>query len=112
MQRDLIGYGKNIPQIEWPGKARIAVSLVVNYEEGAEYSTLDGDTHHETNGEVPSPVPPQDRDLNNESFFEYGSRVGVWRLLDMFKRHGVKSTFFCCALALERNPELAHEITA
>ena len=112
MQRDLIGYGKNVPKIEWPNGAQIAVSLVVNYEEGAEYSTLDGDDHHETNGEVPSPVPPQDRDLNNESFFEYGSRVGVWRLLDMFKRHEVSSTFFSCALALERNPEVAKEITA
>ena len=110
VQRDLIGYGKNVPQVEWPGGARIAISLVVNYEEGAEYSTMDGDSHHETNGEVPSPVPPGDRDLNNESFFEYGSRVGVWRLLDMFRRYEVSSTFYCCALALERNPELALEI--
>jgi peptidoglycan/xylan/chitin deacetylase (PgdA/CDA1 family) len=83
---------------------------VVNYEEGSEYSTLDGDLHHETNGEVPSPVPLGDRDLFNESFFEYGSRVGVWRLLDMFQRYGVSATFFCCALALERNPEVAREI--
>ena len=98
MERDLVGYGKNVPRIEWPGGARIAVSLVVNYEEGSEYSTLDGDLHHETNGEVPSPVPPGDRDLFNESFFEYGSRVGVWRLLDMFQRYEVSSTFFCCAL--------------
>ena len=112
MQRDLVGYGKNVPRIEWPGGARIAVSLVVNYEEGAEYSTLDGDSHHETNGEVPSPVPAADRDLNNESFFEYGSRVGVWRLLDMFRRYEVPSTFFCCALALERNLEVAREIPA
>ena len=110
MERDLIGYGKDAPRIEWPGGARIAVSLVVNYEEGAEYSTMDGDSHHETNGEVPSPVPAGDRDLNNESFFEYGSRVGVWRLLDMFRRYGVASTFFCCALALERNPGVAREI--
>ncbi len=110
MERDLIGYGKDAPRIEWPGGARIAVSLVVNYEEGAEYSTMDGDSHHETNGEVPSPVPAGDRDLNNESFFEYGSRVGVWRLLDMFRRYGVVSTFFCCALALERNPGVAREI--
>ncbi len=110
MERDLIGYGKDAPSIEWPGGARIAVSLVVNYEEGAEYSTMDGDSHHETNGEVPSPVPAGDRDLNNESFFEYGSRVGVWRLLDMFRRYGVASTFFCCALALERNPGVAREI--
>ena len=112
MQRDLVGYGRNTPQIEWPGGARIAVSLVVNYEEGAERSTLDGDPHHETNNEVPSPVPAGDRDLNNESFFEYGSRVGVWRLMDMFRRYGVPSTFFSCALALERNPEVAREIPA
>lgn len=111
-QRDLVGYGRQVPRIEWPGGARIAVSLVVNYEEGAEYSLLDGDSHHETNNEVPSPIPPEQRDLLNESFFEYGSRVGVWRLLDLFDRYGVKSTFYCCALALERNPELAREITA
>ena len=70
---------------------------------------LDGDSHHETNGEVPSPVPPHERDLNNESFFEYGSRVGVWRLLNLLERYEVPSTFFCCALALERNPEVATE---
>ena len=81
MDRDLVGYGRNVPRIDWPQGARIAVSMVVNYEEGAEYSLLDGDSHHETNGEVPSPVPSNERDLNNESFFEYGSRVGVWRLL-------------------------------
>ena len=111
-QRDFIGYGQNVPQIRWPGGARIAVSLVVNYEEGSEYSLLDGDDHHESNNEVPSPIPAGQRDLYNESFFEYGSRVGVWRLLDMFDRHQVKSTFYCCAQALERNPELAGEIVA
>ena len=110
MERDLIGYGRNVPQVRWPGDARIAVSVVVNYEEGAEYSLLDGDAHHETNGEVPSPVPPQQRDLVNESFFEYGSRVGVWRLLDLLDKYQVSSTFYCCALALERNPEVAKEI--
>ncbi len=112
MQRDLVGYGRQIPRIQWPGNARIAISLVVNYEEGAEYSLLDGDSHHETNGEVPSPVPLAQRDLFNESFFEYGSRVGVWRLLDLFDKYQVSSTFFCCALALERNPEVAKEIVA
>ena len=111
-QRDFVGYGRNVPQIQWPNGARIAVSLVVNYEEGSEYSLLDGDDHHESNNEVPSPIPTGQRDLYNESFFEYGSRVGVWRLLDMFDRHQVKSTFYCCAQALERNPELAREITA
>ncbi|GIS82641.1 MAG: hypothetical protein CM1200mP15_12730 [Dehalococcoidia bacterium] len=58
--RDFIGYGENPPNIVWPNKAKIAISVVVNYEEGSEYSLLDGDTHHETNNEVPSPVP-----LNN-----------------------------------------------
>ena len=110
MIRDLVGYGPNPPVVEWPGGARIAVSMVVNYEEGAEYSTLDGDSHHETNSEVPSPVPPGQRDVFNESFFEYGSRVGVWRLLDLLDRYQAPSTFFCCGLALERNPEAAREI--
>ena len=112
MIRDLVGYGPNPPVVEWPGGARIAVSVVVNYEEGAEYSTLDGDSHHETNSEVPSPVPPGQRDVFNESFFEYGSRVGVWRLLDLLDRYQAPSTFFCCALALERNPEAARQIVA
>ena len=98
--------------MQWPDDARIAVSVVVNYEEGAEYSTLDGDSHHETNGEVPSPVPAGQRDLFNESFFEYGSRVGVWRLLELLARYDVPSTFFSCALAFERNLEAAREVVA
>ncbi|SVC00316.1 uncharacterized protein METZ01_LOCUS253170 [marine metagenome] len=102
--RDLIGYGPNPPAIEWPNKARIAVSLVVNYEEGSEYSTLDGDPAGETLGESPSPVPSGQRDLANESFFEYGSRVGIWRILNIFDRLNVPATFYCCAVALERNP--------
>jgi allantoinase len=112
MERDFVGYGRNVPQVRWPNNARIAISIVVNYEEGSEYSLLDGDSQHETNSEVPSPVPPNQRDLFNESFFEYGSRVGVWRLLDLFDKYQVKTTFFCCALALERNPEVAKEIVA
>jgi peptidoglycan/xylan/chitin deacetylase (PgdA/CDA1 family) len=110
VERDFVGYGKNVPQVRWPKDARIAVSVVVNYEEGSEYSLLDGDSHHETNNEVPSPVPPGQRDLFNESFFEYGSRVGVWRLLDLFDKYQVPTTFYCCALALERNPPVAREI--
>ena len=110
MERDFIGYGNNPPQVRWPNDARIAVSLVVNYEEGSEHSLLDGDDYHETNNEVPSPVPPGQRDLFNESFFEYGSRVGVWRLLGLFDQYRLKSTFYCCALALERNPKVAREL--
>ena len=110
MERDFVGYGPHPPRVQWPDNARIAISVVVNYEEGSEYSLLDGDPAHESNNEVPSPVPPDQRDLANESFFEYGSRVGVWRILDTLDAFDVKSTFFCCALALERNPHVGPEI--
>ena len=109
-ERDLIGYGPNPPVVEWPNGARIAVSIVVNYEEGSEYSILDGDPAGEASGEAPSPVTPGERDMANESFFEYGSRVGVWRILDILDEYDVKSTIFACALALERNPQVGHEI--
>ncbi len=109
-ERDFVGYGANPPRVEWPDGARIAVSIVVNYEEGSEYSLLDGDPHRETNSEVPSPVPLDERDLANESFFEYGSRAGVWRLMDILGQYRVDATFFCCALALERNPHVGPEI--
>ena len=110
LKRDLIGYGPNPPKVVWPNGARIAVSVVVNYEEGSEYSLLDGDLHHETNSEVSSPVPPAERDLANESFFQYGSRAGVWRILRTLDMFGIPATFYCCALALERNPLVGPEI--
>ncbi len=110
-QRDFVGYGMHPPVARWPGGARIAVQVVVNYEEGAEYSLLDGDPHREPTGDTASPIPLDQRDLLNESFFEYGSRVGVWRLLDLLDRHAIKCTFLACGLALERNPEVAREIT-
>ena len=81
--RDLIGYGANPPVVKWPNGARIAVSVVINYEEGSEYSILDGDPKGESGGESPSPAGPGERDLANESFYEYGSRVGVWRLMNI-----------------------------
>ena len=109
-ERDFVGYGAEPPVIEWPGGARIAVSVVVNYEEGSEASLLDGDAAHESNNEVPSPVPAGQRDLFNESFFEYGSRVGVWRILNLLDKYNVKSTFFCCAVAFERNLEVARAV--
>ena len=108
--RDLIGYGMNPPSVQWPNGARIAVSFVLNYEEGSENSILDGDPHGEAVGESPSPVARGERDLANESFFEYGSRVGVWRILDLLDEFDVKGTIFACALALERNPEVGPEV--
>lgn len=106
MERDFIGYGQNAPKVEWPNGERLAVSVVVNYEEGSEYSVLDGDSQ----GEGPSVVKPGDRDLYMESNFEYGSRAGVWRIFKILDDYSVKSTFFVCALALERNPDVAKEI--
>ena len=108
--RDFVGYGPTPPAVKWPNGARIAVSVVVNYEEGSEYSLLDGDPQGETSGESPSNVPVGERDLANESFFEYGSRVGVWRIMNVLDQCNIKGTFFCCALALERNPQVGKEI--
>ena len=84
---------------------------MVNYEEGSENLLQDGIGRRELVGEGPSPVPPDRRDLANESFFEYGSRAGVWRLLRIFKKHRVRATFFACAVALERNPAVGRAIT-
>ncbi len=109
-ERDLVGYGKNYPKIIWPGKARIAVSLVVHFEEGAERSPLEGDIEAETGTEGTTGEGGSRRNLVAESFFEYGSRRGVWRLLDILERHRVQATFYCCGQALERNPAVAREI--
>ena len=111
-ERDFIGYGKTPPIVRWPNGAQIAISVVVNYEEGSEYSLLDGDSTHEVNNEVPSPVPLNQRDLANESFFEYGSRVGVWRILKILDEYSIPASFFSCALALERNPTVGPAIVS
>jgi peptidoglycan/xylan/chitin deacetylase (PgdA/CDA1 family) len=108
--RDLVGYGAKPPKIRWPRNARIAVSLVVNYEEGAELSPVNGDRTHEIIGDIHSDKPPGVRDLANESQWEYGSRVGVWRMLRSLSSNNVKATFFVCASALELNRELGKEI--
>jgi len=108
LERDLIGYGQTPPQHRWLGSARVAISLVVNYEEGSERSIPMGDTDQETLTEWGSyPFPSTRRNLAMESMYEYGSRVGVWRILDVFRRHSVKSTFFACAQAFEVNPAVA-----
>jgi peptidoglycan/xylan/chitin deacetylase (PgdA/CDA1 family) len=118
-ERDLVGYGPDPPVVVWPDDARVAVSLVVNYEEGAEYAVVDGDDQGETHGEIGYAFPAGQRDLSTESVFEYGSRVGVWRLLRLFDEYGVKTTFHAAARALERNAtaakaivDLGHEICA
>ena len=110
--RDFIGYADRPPTVRWPGNAGVAVNFVCNYEEGSEYSLGDGDGQSETALiEVNAPrVPQGDRDLAAESMYEYGSRVGVWRLFRLFAARGLPLTIFAAAVALERNPAVAKAI--
>ena len=104
--RDLIGYGPKPPKAKWPGSARIALQFVVNYEEGGENSILHGDKAAEAFlSEIVGAQPIEGaRHMSMESIYEYGSRVGVWRLLELFERHDMKFTVFGVAMAMERNP--------
>ena len=110
--RDLVGYGAHPPDPKWPNGARIAVQIVMNYEEGSEYSIPDGDGISETYlTEVPgATLGPHKRDLIVESIYEYGSRSGFWRLMRLFAERHLAITVFGAALALERNPEAARAI--
>ena len=108
--RDLIGYGPDPPDVRWPGGARVALSFIVNYEEGSERSKPAGDDRNESFGELPHGIPPEYRDLRVESVYEYGSRAGIWRLLRLFGAYDIPLTFHAAAVALERNPEVARFI--
>jgi allantoinase len=109
--RDLIGYGPNPPDPKWPNGARLALNFVLNYEEGSEPSVQDGEGHSEWGlTEGAAAQIPKGRDLAAESMFEYGSRVGFWRLTRLFRERGLPLTIFGCALALERNPLAAAAI--
>jgi putative urate catabolism protein len=110
--RDMIGYGATPPDPKWPGGARLAVQIVMNYEEGSEYSIPDGDGFSETYlTEVPgASLGPGKRDLIVESIYEYGSRAGFWRLMRIFAERKLQITVFGAALALERNPQAARAI--
>jgi peptidoglycan/xylan/chitin deacetylase (PgdA/CDA1 family) len=110
--RDFIGYANRPPNPQWPDGARLAVNFVMNYEEGSEPSFQDGEDYTET-GLTESHGLNQlksGRDLAAEGMFEYGSRVGFWRLLRLFQERRLPMTIFGCALALERNPEAAAAI--
>jgi chitin deacetylase len=110
--RDLVGYGRTPPDPKWPGGARLALSIVVNYEEGGERNVLHGDTESETflQEVIGIPASPGGRNLTVESMYEYGTRVALWRLLRMFGQRGIPTTFFVVAQALERHPEAAKAI--
>jgi len=105
--RDMVGYGRKVPHAQWPGKAKIAVQFVLNYEEGGENNVLHGDPTSETFlSELVTAQAYENRHMTMESMYEYGSRVGVWRILREFEKRGLPMTIFGVAMALERYPEL------
>ena len=115
--RDLKGYGQRPPDIRWPSGARVAVSFVVNFEEGAEFSMSDGDAQNEAVYEVTDQQTVADPCI--DSHFEYGTRVGYWRIAELFERFSLPFTLSACGRAVERSPWIAldaanrsHEISA
>ena len=106
LTRDFTGYGPTPPDPKWPGDAKLALNFVVNIEEGSEPSVPDGyaDTEASLTEAGGDPIPG--RNLAAESMFEYGSRVGFWRIARLFTERGLPATAMACGLALERNPEI------
>ena len=105
--RDLRGYGENPPQANWPGGARLAVQVVLNYEEGAENCVLHGDAASEAflSEMVGCDARESTRHMSMESLYEYGRRAGVWRLARMFRKRKIPLTVFAVGMAVERSPE-------
>jgi allantoinase len=114
LERDFVGYGGHPPNPRWPGGARLALNFVLNYEEGSEYSMMDKDGVSDAalTEAASVSVPRGDRDLAAESMFEYGSRIGFWRLHRIFQQRQIPMTVYACALALERNAPAAAAIQA
>jgi putative urate catabolism protein len=105
--RDMVGYGRNPPDPKWPGGAHVAVQFVVNYEEGGESNILHGDPSSEwLLSEIVGAQPwPNQRHMNMESIYEYGSRAGFWRLWRMLSERGIPVTSYAVATAMARNPD-------
>ena len=110
--RNLIGYGSKIEMnVVWPNNSRLALQIVLNYEEGAENNVLHGDKHSETFlSEIIGAQPIKGRHINMESMYEFGSRRGFWRLHKLFKEKNIPITIFGVAMALERNPDVCKAI--
>ena len=109
--RDMIGYGSKEPQVVWPNNAKLALQIVLNYEEGGENNILHGDKHSETFlSEIIGAQAFKSRHINMESMYEYGSRRGFWRLHRLFQEKKIPITIFGVAMALERNPEVCDAI--
>jgi allantoinase len=112
--RDMIGYGRNPPQADWPGGARLALQIVLNYEEGGENNVLHGDAGSESflSEIIGAASLPGERHFNIESIYEYGSRAGLWRILRLFEARGLPLTIFAVGMALDRHPEAAAAMVA
>lgn len=112
--RDLVGYAGNPPQPNWPHRARLAVNFVLNVEEGSERSVSLGDGVNETGlAEVSGGRHPAGiRDLGLQSLYDYGSRAGVWRVLQLFQERQMPMTVYACAMALECNPAMTEALAA
>ena len=112
--RGLVGYGGRPPHLRWPGEARVAVQFVLNIEEGAELCLLNGDTRSESYlHELPGRAPrTEERDFSVEGMYEYGSRAGVWRILELFRTRDLRLTAFVAGRALELNPEIGRSLSA
>ena len=109
--RNMVGYGSKGPKVEWPNNARIALQIVLNYEEGAESCIINGDKHSEVFlSEIIGAQPVKGRHINMESLYEYGSRSGFWRLHKLFQEKKIPITIFGVGMALEKNPEICKAI--
>ena len=107
----MIGYGSKEPKVVWPNNAKLALQIVLNYEEGGENNILHGDKYSETFlSEIIGAQAFKDRHINMESMYEYGSRRGFWRLHKLFQEKKIPITIFGVAMALERNPEVCEAI--
>ena len=107
----MVGYGKKSPKIKWPNNAKLALQIVLNYEEGSESSILHGDQNSEVFlSEIINARPIKGRHINMESLYEYGSRRGFWRIHQLFKEKKIPITIFGVAMALERNKMICDEI--
>ena len=109
--RNLIGYGAEGKKIIWPNNARLALQIVLNYEEGGENCVLNGDKYSETFlSEIIGAKAIKGRHISIESIYEYGSRAGFWRLNNLFKEKRIPVTIFGVGLALKQNPEVCEAI--
>ena len=109
--RNMVGYGSKTPAIKWPNDAKLALQIVLNYEEGSENSVLHGDKTSEIFlSEIIGAQPIKSRHINMESFYEFGSRRGFWRLHELFQEKKIPITIFGVGMALERNKDVCDAI--